>query len=127
MSLQGTPRDVQKFKNEFYRDTVTIKAGQTLSDKLDLGNHTLCGIFAPAMTGTSLSMKASIDGVHFGSMLDNAGAAITFAVSSSDRLDNINPLTTMGARYIQFVSNGTEAADRAITVISAHVANSPRV
>lgn len=95
-----------------------IPSGGTTSNAVSTGGGPLVLIFAPAMTGTSLSFEvATIDAPNvFVPMRNSFGTLITQAVSTSTagayRVDQL----LFGAAFWRVVSNGTEAADRALTL-----------
>jgi hypothetical protein len=96
----------------------TIPSGGTTSNAVTTGGGPLVLIFAPAMTGTSLSFEvATADAPNtFVPLRNSVGAAITQTVSTSTAgAYRVDPLP-FGAAFLRVVSSATEAADRAINL-----------
>lgn len=101
-----------------YENTAVIAASGTTSNAVDLEENDLVGVIFPAsMTGTSvtITMAASLTGTY-NTHYDQSGSAVTISVvNGSAAIDNL--AHTAGLRFIKLVSNGTEAAERTITLV----------
>ncbi len=106
---------------------VTIASGQTVSGLADIGGSTLVGVLFPAaMTGTSISFKTaflSTDLIaNVSAVYDNAGALVTVTKVNS-AVCNVPPANVAAiGRQVAVLSNGTEGADRIVTLIVRDIA-----
>ena len=103
--------------------TAVIASGQTTSQAIDVSGTTLCGLFIPAsLTGTAVSLQASnaIGGTYV-TVQDGAGNDLSLTVTLSRYIPINNLAITAGLRFIQVVSNASEAATRAITLATRPV------
>ena len=93
--------------------TTNIASGATTSSEIDLSGTTICGIYIPsAFTGTGLTFSAStVSGGTFVSIRDGAGNAISKTIAAGQY-----PTDFVGVRFLQIVSNATEAAARTLTL-----------
>lgn len=96
--------------------TMTIAAGATTSDALDITNVLHAGFTTPAaLTGTAISFLVcnTFDGTYL-EVKTNANAAIAPTVN----VDRAYPFRSevMDFNFVKIVSNGTEAAARTILV-----------
>lgn len=58
---------------------VTIKNGQTVSDRADMENHPFLAVLVPTgYTGGAIAIQASIDGLTFVDLYDSSGSLVTF-------------------------------------------------
>lgn len=94
----------------------TIAASATTSDSVRLsaqsGIHAI--LFPSAMTGTAVAVHGSFDGATFYPVYrDGVAYTITFVASS---IHQIPPGALYGLTHFKLVSNGTEAAERKITI-----------
>ena len=111
--------------DEMYVDTITIPLGGTISGKLDLGNHVLCGVQIPAgMIGTGINVLGSIDGQTFVPLKNTAGDVLACVIDNTASMSVLSPQETSPARFIKLESNDTETAAVEITVISIRAAES---
>ncbi len=118
-----TDKTIRKYIDVYYTDPVTIKSGGTISDPIDLGNHTLSGVQVPAgMTGTELTFLGSTNNQDYVPMKTISGDLFTIVVDATASITAINPQDMACVRYLRLVSNASEGADRAITMISVHAA-----
>lgn len=95
-----------------------IPSGSTTSNAVSTGGGPLVLIFSPAMTGTSLSFEvATLDAPNvFVPMRNSLGSLITQTVSTSTAgAYRVDPLL-FGAAFLRVVSNGTEVAERALSL-----------
>jgi hypothetical protein len=89
---------------------VPIGAGANLSDVIDLGTARLIGLWIPAgWTSANLSFQASPDGVTFGEMTDDTGAAISVVAAASTFIIFSKPSQWLGVRYLK-VRSGSSGA-----------------
>ena len=97
--------------------TTNIASGATTSSEIDLSGTTICGIYIPsAFTGTGLTFSAStVSGGTFVSIRDGAGNAISKTIAAGQYL-RLDPTDFVGVRFLQIVSNATEAAARTLTL-----------
>jgi len=90
----------------------TIANGATESNVIDLGQATLCGIYVPDITGTSLSFKASNTATGtFAPIKDGAGSLVSKTVADNDYI-YLDPVIFAGVRFLKIVSGSTELAAR---------------
>jgi len=100
---------------------VTIPNGQTVSNAIDLGEQVIVGIQMPSgFTGTSLTFQASADAITYVAVTDKAAAAYTVTVSASKYIV-ISPYDLAGVRFVKFVSQAAEGADRIIQVVTRSI------
>jgi hypothetical protein len=98
------------------QSVATIAASGTTSDAVKLSaTHAVHAVaFPAAMTGTAVAVHGSFDGVTFLPVYrDGSAYTITFVASS---IHQINPAVLFGLSHFKLVSNGTEAAERKITI-----------
>lgn len=97
---------------------VTIPSGQTTSNAIDLQGLNLVQIIMPsAFTGTAINFQSSFNNGTYSTLYDNSNIIIGITVNAS-RAYNINPIDFTGCRYFKIVSNGTEAGDRVIGLVT---------
>lgn len=102
-------------------DTMTIANGESNSSALSIQQGcSMVKIKAPAaLTGTTLTLQGSFDGVNFANVtLD--GSVVSFTFSASAVFD-VNPRASFGLRSVRLVSDGTEGAERTISAVIAKV------
>lgn len=114
-------------ESRLVKKPVTIASGGTVSGIVDIGGSTLVGVLFPAaMTGTAVSFKtAYLPDDTIANVLpvyDNAGAAVSVTKVNS-AVCNIPPANVAAVgRQVAVVSNGTEGADRIVTLIVRDIA-----
>ena len=97
--------------------TATIAASATTSGACDCGNMNIVGIITPAaLTGTALTLKASVDGTNFFDVYDSGGTQVSVTVSTS-RYISLVPSDLASMDYVKVVSGSAEAAEREIILI----------
>ena len=99
----------------------TIAASGTTSDAIKLSaTHAVHAVaFPSAMTGTAVAVHGSFDGLTFQPIYrDGSPYTVTFVASS---IHQINPAVLFGLTHFKLVSNGTEAAERKITISAERV------
>lgn len=99
----------------------TIAASGTTSDAVKLSAQSAVHaiLFPAALTGTAVAVHGSFDGVTFYPIYrDGVAYTITFVASS---LHQISPSALYGLTHFKLVSNGTEAAERKITISQERV------
>ena len=97
--------------------TVTILNGQTVSNKVDLGELAVVGMQLPAaLTGVTITFQASHDDVTYVSVTKVDGTTYTITVAPSKYVI-IPPADLAGARFIKVVSGAAEATDRDIVLM----------
>jgi hypothetical protein len=96
----------------------TIPSGSTTSNAVSTGGGPLVLIFAPAMTGTSLTFEvATADApTTFVQLRDSVGAAITQTVSTSTAGAYRVGTLPFGAALLRVVSSTSEGAKRDLTL-----------
>ena len=105
-----------------YDQVATIPAGQTTSNEFDLAGCTLLGVFAPAMTGTSLALQAAYQpGGPYSAVTDGTGVAVAVPVLANSYLPVPSLAALKGVRWGRVVSNAAEAAARSLTLAAAPV------
>jgi hypothetical protein len=99
---------------------VTIAASQSVSPVVDLAGLVLCGVFFPAaMTGTTVTVTASPTAAGaFGGVYDSAGVVVPAVTFGANRFQAFNPQTFLGVQFVKLTSNGTEAAERIVTLVT---------
>lgn len=102
---------------------VTISSGQTVSTAahVDAGLTPVAIITPAALTGTTMTVSASIDDVTYYPVYDITGAAYSIPVGTS-RYIALPPGDLSGARHIKLTSGSSEGADRSIGVVVRQVA-----
>ena len=98
-----------------------VSADNNTSVEIDAGSvFEIVGFFFPAMTGTAITVYASpTSGGTFTQVKDSDNAAVSIVVSGTATyvgLTETEQAALRGCRFIKLESNGTEAADRDITV-----------
>lgn len=94
----------------------TIASGGTTSPAISSEGIPLAGIQLPAsFTGTSISFTVATTASGTYQELDNASGKVSYTVSGGKYIA-INPVDFYGVLFFKVVSNGTEAADRALTL-----------
>jgi hypothetical protein len=89
--------------------TVTIAAGNSLSNGVDLDGVNLVAIVMPtAWDGTSITFQASHNGTDWFNLHDAAGNAITVTVAAS-RYIQLDWQRFLGIRYLR-IRSGTAAS-----------------
>jgi hypothetical protein len=105
--------------------TLTIAAGQSLSNAVDLKDQRVNQIIIPAgFENAAITFRASPDGVTYYDLFDTNGEVnIPSAVVAAGRAIVVDPGSFFGAQFIQ-VRSGTSAAAvaqtqaRSITVVT---------
>lgn len=90
---------------------LTIPAGASASNARETGGNSRGSFQCPAaLTGTTLTMQVSYDGVTWSScpVEGNETAAVTFGAGANFSW----PVKAFSFRYMRLLSNGTEAAAR---------------
>lgn len=97
--------------------TVTIAASGTTSAAVAVGAGVPVGIaFPAALTGTAVTFQVSQDGVTYRNLYD-AGAAYSVTFTASV-YEGLKAALFAGAAFVKVVSNGTEAAERTIELVT---------
>lgn len=103
---------------------VTIAAGQTASDIVDLMNTHVVGIQTPAaLTGTALSFKGALTkGASTVVVTKSDGTtntAVTMPMAANLLYAPVGALreALLGVRYLQLVSGTTEVAERVFLIV----------
>lgn len=103
--------------------TVSIAASGSVSGSIALEENgvpmTLCGLFTPgAMTGTAISFHAcpTLGGTYV-DVSNGAGVDLSVTIQTGEaEYIILDPANFAGIRYLQLVSNDTEASARTITL-----------
>ena len=96
--------------NTYYYEPV-IASGETTSDNIQLGGHSVIGVVTPTMTGASLTVEVSLDGLSWYTL---SGVSITVA---ADTAFEFASTSMYGWQFIRFVSASSEGADRTLHVL----------
>jgi len=102
--------------------TVTIPAGQAVSNSVDLTTGTLSVVISPpGWTPANLSFLISTDNVTFANLFDADGREVIKPIGPG-RAVIIDPSLTTGAMYVKFRSGPsanpvTQTADRVFSLI----------
>lgn len=97
---------------------VTIASGATESTAAYLGGTRCVAIVTPSsITGTSLTLKGSFDGVNYFDLYNSSGTKLTITASSSQWIALV-PADLAGAAFLKVVSGSAEAAERTITLVT---------
>lgn len=99
-------------------NTVTINSSGTNSTNVSLSGSNIIGLIVPGMTGTSLTLQGSIDGVNFIDIYNVNGAIYQVAIGAQPRFIAIDGRDLLSCPYIKLISNAIEVAERSITIIS---------
>lgn len=96
--------------------TAVIAISESDSAEVDLGGYDLCGITMPAaFTGTAISFKvATASGGTFNVVHD--GGSLLSETASASKYIVLDPNQFKGVQYLKVVSNGTEVAERTLTL-----------
>lgn len=100
--------------------SITILNGQTVSQNaLDTNGTSLVGYVLPAIfDGTSITFQVSeTKNGAYSDLYNTDGTQISHTIAQG-RAVAISPLDFAGWRFIKFVSNSAETADRTITIQS---------
>jgi len=79
----------------------------------------LCGVAFPAtMTGSNVSFDFSFDGTNWIDVVETDGTAVSYVVTAGDVV-RVDPSgwAFASSGYLRITSDGTETADRNITLI----------
>ena len=96
---------------------VSADASNSLTVKTD--GMLLSGIIFPAsFTGTSVTFDFSLNGTTWHDVVETDGSEVSYTVTAGDAL-RVDPSgwAFASAGYIRITSNGTEAADRQVTLL----------
>ena len=102
--------------------TVTIPAGQSLSDAANLTTGSLAMILSPPdWTPANISFLISSDNVNFRDLYDSMGAEIIRALKPNAAI-NVDPSLTTAALYLKLLSGPRQnpvpqEADRVFTLV----------
>ena len=98
-------------------ETFTIANGQTTSNAIKLMGRSLAALIMPAaFTGTSLTIKASIDGVTYLDAYNTDGNILTISCAANRYICLFTP-DFFATEYIKIVSSGAEGAERVVTAV----------
>lgn len=108
-------------KNLALTDTVTIASSGTTSTAISMTrNRVPLAVLTPAaLTGTTFTFQASVDGTNFYDLY-NGSSAYSVTVASS-RYIALNPDVFQGVFYIRIVSGSAEGASRTIYIVSGEL------
>lgn len=96
----------------------TIHSGNTTSDIVDLSDLAMTGIIIPiAFTGTAITFNGSMDNINYYPLYNTAGTQLSITVAP-DRWIEFTPGDFCAVRYLSFVSNATEGADRNLIIVT---------
>lgn len=96
-------------------DASGTTSGECTAPKL---GYELVGIFIPVMTGTALTLTAaSAPAGTFVAVKNAANTAISITVDGTAHLAVLDPTLYRGLENFKFVSNGTEASARTLTLV----------
>lgn len=97
--------------------TATIASGQTVGAAVDLlGMYLVAFVTPAALTGATFTFQASADNATFAPLYAANGSAYSIPVGTS-RYIQVPPPDFAGIRYLKFVSNLSEGADRSLTLL----------
>lgn len=98
--------------------TATIAASGTTSDTVDCTRNSLVAIITPsALTGTSLTFTASIDGSTFVAVREVGGASAYTVTMAASQYIPLDPRVFAGMQHVRLVSGSTEASARSISCV----------
>ena len=108
-------------KNLALTDTVTIASAGTTSTSLTMsrGRVPVAVLTPSALSGTSFTFQASVDGTNFYDLY-NGSSAYSVTVAAS-RYIALNPDVFQGVQYIRIVSGSSEAGSRTIYIVSGEL------
>ena len=96
---------------------ISADASNSLAVKSD--GLLLCGIsFPAAMTGSNVTFDFSFDGTNWIDVVETDGTEVTYTVSAGN-VTRVDPSgwAFASSGYLRITSDGTEAADRNITLV----------
>ncbi len=97
------------------QEVFTIPNSSDTSNVIDLGGSRLLGLLHPAaLTGTSLDIEGSFDGVTFFKLVNTSGVVLSVPFSASRGMTFV-PADFAGWRFLRLVSDSSEGADRVFT------------
>lgn len=104
------------------RTNVTIDLNGVVSGGVDTRNRTLIGLIVPnPMTGTTLTLEESSDGVTWSPVYKDDGNAYSITISASQqRAISLNKEITKFCKWVR-IACSSQAAARTITLIMANV------
>lgn len=103
---------------------VTIANGATTSDAISLEGYQIVAIQTPsAMTGTSLSFTTPYgDGSTYIAVYDDTNTQVTVTIATgASRHYELSPAKYVSMDTVKVVSNGTEAAERTLYLVTRPV------
>lgn len=100
-----------------------IPSGATTSNAVSTGGGPLVGIYAPAMTGTSLTFTAASteDSTTFYPVRDQLGNLITVTLNAAQSFYSLRSVMPFGMDLLRVVSSSAEGAERTITPVFQQV------
>lgn len=99
--------------------TATITSGSASSSAVDLRGTELQAIVTPAaLTGTTLTLYASIDDSTYNVLTNMQGTTVSAVVAASKHILVDPTVNWRGVRWLKLISSSTEAAARSITLVS---------
>lgn len=97
----------------------SIASGQTISGSISLQGTVIMGIIMPvALTGTTLYLNVSTDGITFYNIVNTAGSP--YGITATGSVGNyvaLDPNIVGGANYVQLQSQAAEAATRSFQLV----------
>lgn len=101
--------------------TIDISVDAQVSGILDCnGSHLFALVTPAAVDSTSVTFQASVDGVTFTPMYDNAGTQLS-ATIAANRWIPLDTALFESVQYLKIVAGSAETADREFTaILSTH-------
>lgn len=94
---------------------LTIASSGSTSTSVEIDDRLPVGLQMPAaLTGTAYNIQVSYDGTNFYT-LNSSGSAVALTHSNS-AIERLVPADYAMAKHIRFVSDGTEASERTLTL-----------
>lgn len=112
------PHNLSGFQNVFNPSySATIASSGTVSTVINTGGMTVVGVMLPAtFTGTTLTFKASTDGINFFTVKSTtSGTSLSYTVAQGTYAA-LDPKDFYGIQYLEIVSGSTEGAARTLLV-----------
>lgn len=106
-------------QNGLYKADTTIASSGTTSDPVASSGGVLAGIYAPAMTGASLSFTVANadDPTNFVPVRDQFGSLVTVTLNAAASYYSLRGILPFGADFVRVVSASSEASARTLKLV----------
>jgi len=100
-------------------EVFTIPNGETVSNVIDMQDYFVCGLDMPAMTGTTVTLESSVDGLTFRSLksADLATNYSSITVDATGAIITLNPQNYVPGRFWRLTAGSAQGAERLIDIL----------